>query len=67
MERTVKFIPIKQGTKVDLGDIGIFGVSGNHKILGFTPGRRNRREGWIVVLVDHNSRGLKPKLVASIA
>ena len=55
MIRTVKFIPIKHGDSVDLGNIGIFGVSGKHRYLGFKPGRRRKREGWIVVLVDGSS------------
>ena len=49
MSKTVRFIPIKHGDKLDLGDIGIFGISGTTKYLGFKPGRSLKREGWLVV------------------
>jgi hypothetical protein len=52
MTRTIKFIPIQHGSKVDFGDIGIFGVSGKHKYLGFKPGPASKRAGWIVVAVN---------------
>ena len=55
MIRVVKFIPIKHGDEVDLGDTGIFGVSGQHKYLGFKPGPTKKRSGWIVVLVNGSS------------
>ena len=51
MNRTVRFIPIKHGDMIDLGDIGIVGVSGTSKYLGFKPGRARKREGWLVVAV----------------
>ena len=49
MSKTVRFIPIKHGDHLDLGDLGIFGVSGTSKYLGFKPGRAGKREGWLVV------------------
>lgn len=52
MNATVKFIPVKHGTEVDLGNIGIFGVSGLHKYLGFKPAPGRKCAGWIVVLVN---------------
>ena len=64
MIRTVKFIPVKHGSKVDLGDIGLFGVSGNHKILGFKAGPGKKREGWIVVLV-RDGAGKKPRRIST--
>lgn len=58
MKGTVKFISIKHGTKLDLSDLGIFGVSGSHKYLGFKPGRAGKREGWLIVLVN-SKRGTR--------
>lgn len=49
---TIKFIPIKHGEKIDFGDLGIFGVSGKSKYLGFKPGRAGKREGWLVIAAD---------------
>ena len=49
---TVKFIPIKHGDKVALGNTGLLGISGRHTLIGFKPGRAGKREGWIVVLVN---------------
>ncbi len=51
MKGIVKFIPVKHGIEIDTGNLGIFGVSGEHKYLGFKPGRAGKREGWLVVLV----------------
>ncbi len=63
MIRTVKFIPINHGSKIDLGDIGYAGISGKHKILGFKPAPGKKREGWIVVLV-RDGAGDKPRRIA---
>lgn len=51
MKYVAKFIPITQGTRVELNDLGIFGVSGKHKVLGFKPGPASEAAGWLVVLV----------------
>lgn len=50
-----KFIPIKDGTAVELGNTGIPGVSGIHKILGFKPGPGPQARGWLVVLVQEDA------------
>lgn len=52
-----KFIPIKDGTAIELGNTGIPGVSGIHKILGFKPGPGPQARGWLVVLVQTNEAG----------
>ena len=57
--KRIVFIPVKHGDQVDIGDLGIFGVSGKSKYLGFKPGRAGKREGWIVVARDEDSN-LKP-------
>jgi hypothetical protein len=54
MKLTIRFIRVKNGDCVDFGNIGLFGVSGTSKYLGFKPGRAGRAEGWIVVA--QNSR-----------
>lgn len=56
---TIKFIPIKHGDEVDLGATGVLGVSGDHKYLGFKPGRAGKREGWLVVLVKNGKKAPK--------
>ena len=48
--RIVKFIPVKHGDQIEIGDTGIVGVSGSNKLVGFKPGRAGKREGWLVVL-----------------
>lgn len=50
MQRTVKFVPIRHGDKIEIGNTGIVGVSGDSKLVGFKPGRAGKREGWLVVL-----------------
>lgn len=62
MKRTIKFIPIKHGDGIEIGNVGIFGISGESKYLGFKPGRAGKREGWLVVAEsdsDHTSKRRK--------
>ena len=49
MTKTVRFIPIKHGDQIDLGDLGIFGISGTNKYLGFKPAGGRKLAGWMVV------------------
>ena len=53
--RLVRFIPIKHGGRVYIGNIGIFGVSGRHDFIGFKPAPGKKRAGWMVVLIDPKS------------
>jgi len=48
----VKFVPVKNGDRIELGDVGIVGVSGSHKLVGFKPGPTRSPSGWLVFLVD---------------
>lgn len=59
MTGKIKFIPVKHDDVIDTGDLGIFGVSGNHKYLGFKPGIG--RSGWLVVLVNNYEFYKRPK------
>lgn len=60
--KTVKFIPIKHGDQVEIGDTGLLGVSGSNKLVGFEPGRAGKREGWLVVLAEGGSREPRRKI-----
>lgn len=52
----IRFIPIKHGDSIDFGSLGLFGISGSNKYLGFKAGRASKREGWLVIADDgHNS------------
>lgn len=62
--KRIVFIPIKHGDHVDVGDLGIFGISGTSKYLGFKPGRAGKREGWLVVAVNEKSSERPHKLRA---
>jgi hypothetical protein len=62
MEGRVQFIPVKHGGGLDTGNLGIFGVSGNHKYLGFKPAPGRKREGWLVVLVTDTGKKPRRKL-----
>jgi len=53
----VKFIPVKNGDRIDLDDVGIVGVSGSHKLVGFKPGPPKSPEGWLVFLVNDSKKG----------
>jgi hypothetical protein len=55
----IKFVPVKNGDTVDLGDTGLLGISGAHKFLGFKPGRAGKPEGWLVFLI--RGTALNPK------
>lgn len=48
--RTIRFIPVKHGDQIEIGDTGLLGVSGSSKLVGFKPGRAGKREGWLVIL-----------------
>lgn len=61
MTKTVKFIPIKHGDKIEIGDTGLLGVSGSSKLVGFKPGRAGKREGWLVVLSSADKNRPKKK------
>lgn len=50
--RRARFIPIKDGDVVELGNTGLPGIAGTHTIIGFKPGPGPRAEGWLVVLVN---------------
>lgn len=50
----IRFISIKNGDNIDFGNIGLFGVSGDTKYLGFKPGRTGKPEGWLVVAVGES-------------
>jgi hypothetical protein len=56
MIKTVQFIPIKQGDILEVGDMGLFGITGKNKLVGFKPGPAGKRQGWLVILVDEESK-----------
>lgn len=58
---TARFIPIENGTRVALGNTGLPGVSGDHKIIGFKSGPGPQARGWLVVLVAENDETGKPR------
>jgi len=61
--RIVRFIWVENGTEVDLGDTGIPGVSGAHKLVGFKPAPGRKVGGWLVVLINQQSPKNKPHIV----
>ncbi|HMJ06374.1 MAG TPA: hypothetical protein VK474_08995 [Chthoniobacterales bacterium] len=48
---------MKNGDRIDLDDVGIVGVSGSHKLVGFKPGPPKSPEGWLVFLVNDSKKG----------
>jgi hypothetical protein len=60
--KKIMFIPVRHGDQIDVGDLGIFGISGTSKYLGFKPGRAGKREGWLVVAVNEKSSERPHKL-----
>ena len=63
--KRIVFIPIKHDDEIELGDLGIFGVSGTSKYLGFKPGRAGKREGWLIVARDEVNTGATQAHLAS--
>ena len=57
--KRIRFIPVKHGDEIEIADLGIFGVTGRSKYLGFKPGRAGKREGWLVVAVDESVAAAK--------
>jgi hypothetical protein len=59
--RTVRFIPVKDGDVVELGDTaGLSSPNGwtrrtPHIILGFKPGTAAQPRGWLVILVNEDA------------
>ena len=51
MTGVIRFLRVQDGDRVDLKDIGFFGVSGTHKYLGFKPDPKGVG-GWLVLLVQ---------------
>lgn len=60
-DRLVKFIPIKHGDVIDMGDSGMVGVSGSHKIIGFKPAPGKALGGWLVMLIDPTRKATPQK------
>jgi hypothetical protein len=63
MASRIRFIPVKDGDLVDLGDTSTpttayYARKPKHLILGFKPGPGPKAVGWLVVLVDEDA---KPK------
>ena len=58
-EYRIVFMPIKHGDQVS-GDVGLLGISGAHKFLGFQPRPRKQRAGWAVFAVNEEA-GRKPR------
>lgn len=64
MKGKVVFIPIRHGVEVEVNDLGIFGVSGTNKYLGFKPRGGAKREGWLVVLQSDGPSAIRRKTAA---
>jgi len=76
MASTVRFIAIKDGDVLELGDAApqttsYYATKPKHVILGFKPGPGPRATGWLVVLVDEAAKPktrrphlLRPRAVA---
>ncbi len=58
--KRIRFIPVKNGDLMDIGDLGIVGVSGKNKYLGFKPAPGRKLAGWIVVALDEEDKRLRP-------
>ena len=61
MALRVRFIPVKDGDQIELGDTSLptrsyYATKPKHLILGFKPGPGPRATGWIVVLIDEKAR-----------
>jgi hypothetical protein len=59
--RRIRFIPVKDGDAIDLGDTGVpttsyYATKPKHLILGFKPGPGPKAAGWLVVLVDEDAK-----------
>lgn len=65
MNYTVRFIPVRNGTEITIEDLGIFGVSGSHKVIGFKPRSVAKPEGWLVVLIAQTAAAGKPPRITS--
>ena len=57
---TIRFIPVKDGDVVELGDTApnttsYYATRPRHIYLGFKPGAGPQAAGWIVVLVDNEA------------
>lgn len=57
---TVRYIPIKDGDVVELGDtaphsFSLYAAHSRHILLGFKPGTGPKASGWIVVLVQDDA------------
>lgn len=60
--KRVRFIPVKDGDVVELGDTGPLHTSHYatrtpHIVIGFKPGPGPQANGWLVILVDEAVRG----------
>jgi hypothetical protein len=58
----VRYIPIKDGDLLDLGDTApqttsYYATKKPHIILGYKPGPGPKAAGWLVVLVDESVKG----------
>jgi hypothetical protein len=61
MTGEIRFIPVKHGGRFDTGgNLGIWGVSGDHRIIGFKPAPGRKREGWLVVLINDKHKSSAP-------
>jgi hypothetical protein len=58
--RRVKFIPVKDGDLIDMGDTGLLGVSNTHKLVGFKAAGGKKLGGWLVILVDEAVKAGRP-------
>ena len=67
--KRVRFIPVKDGDIIELGDSGMPGIAGAHKLIGFKPGPGPKAAGWIVVLVEESApaKGMPHKRRSSAA
>jgi hypothetical protein len=67
--RVVRYIAIEEGAEVDIGSLGMLGISGDHKIMGYQPAPIGPRQaaaaykphGWLVVLINEEVTGAFPR------
>jgi hypothetical protein len=73
-KRRVRFVPIRDGDEIALGDTlppsgSYYATNARHLLVGFKPGPGPKASGWLVVLVDESAKPKthQPRKIRSVA